>query len=331
MGYKKEELLDMYYNLVRGRIFNEKMHQAVNDGYIRTSYHTSLGEEGYSVASVSALRPDDWVVMSHRTQAAAIMRLPLYEYIAEIFGKVTGIHHGCGFDLHISDMKGPGHVGVRMATLGSNAPMYVGFAWALKQKGDGQIAMLYVGDGAMSEGTCYEALNIGSLYKVPLVLVIDNNNWAMTTPLCRQSVDPDISNRAKAFKMPTWIVDGSDMLAMRKVFDEAVAEARKGQMCVVEVKNTRWGAHYYGQSVKYRDDGDEVAYAIENKDPVKNLENFLRTMGYADDEYFAKTKEDITKEIDEAVAKAAADPLPTFDDVYKKEYVYADPETGGDL
>lgn len=331
MDYSKQDLLDMYYHLVRGRIFTEKMHQAVNDGFIRTSYHTALGEEAYQVAAVSALRKDDWVVMSHRSQIAAIMRLPLYPYIAEIFGKKDGMHRGCGFDLHISDMTGPGHVGVRMSTLGSNVPMYVGFSWALKKQGKDSVALLFVGDGAMSEGTCYEAMNIGALYKVPMVLVIDNNGWAMTTPLSRQSVDPDISNRAKAFNMPTFIVDGDDVTAIRRVMDEAVELSRKGQMTVVEVKNKRWGAHYYGQTNAYRDDMADIQDAMENHDCVKVFEKRLLEQGVCDEAHFAAVKEECTEEIDEAVAKAGAATLPTEADIYYKANIYATPETGGEL
>lgn len=331
MDYSRQDLLDMYYHLVRGRIFTEKMHQAVNDGHIRTSYHTALGEEAYQVAAVSALRGDDWVVMSHRSQVAALMRLDLYRYTAEIFGKRDGMHRGCGFDLHISDMTGPGRVGVRMSTLGSNVPMYVGFSWALKRKGKGQVALLFVGDGAMSEGTCYEAMNIGALYKVPMVLVIDNNGWAMTTPLERQSVDPDISNRAKAFQMPTFIVDGSDLMALRGTMDEAVALARPGRMVVVEVKNRRWGAHYYGQTNAYRDDMDEVREDMERRDCVKVYERFLLEGGVCTEEHFAQVKEECAAMIDDVVRRAAAAPLPTVEDIYYKENIYATPETGGDL
>lgn len=331
MEYSKQELLDMYYHLAKGRIFTEKMHQAVNDGLIRTSYHTAYGEEAYQVAAVSALRDDDWVVMSHRSQIAALMRLDLYGYTAEVFGKKDGLHRGCGFDLHISDMTGPGHVGVRMSTLGSNVPMYVGFSWALKQKGKGQVALLFVGDGAMSEGTCYEAMNIGSLYHVPMVLVIDNNGWAMTTPLSRQSVDPDISNRAKPFHIPTFIVEGHDLMALRKTMDEAVAIARTNQMVVVEVKNTRWGAHYYGQTNAYRDDMDAVQDAMEHKDCVKVYEQYLLDNGICDEGYLTGVKEECTKLVDEAVARAAAAPLPTEEDIYYKENIYTTPETGGDL
>ena len=331
MEYSSKDLLDMYYHLVRGRIFTEKMQQAVNDGHIRTSYHSALGEEAYQVAAVSALKSDDWVVMSHRSQAAAIMRLDLYPYTAEIFGKKDGMHRGCGFDLHISDMTGPGHVGVRMSTLGSNVPMYVGFSWALKRKGKGQVALLFVGDGAMSEGTCYEALNIGSLYKVPMVLVIDNNGWAMTTPLSRQSVNPDISDRAKPFNIPTWIVDGSDIIALRKAMDEAVETSRPGQMTVVEVKNVRWGAHYYGQTNKYRDDMDQVEDAMQHHDCVKVFEKYLLDNGVADEAHFDRIKQECTEEIDAAVKKAAEAPLPEIGDIYYKENIYTTPETGGDL
>jgi pyruvate dehydrogenase E1 component alpha subunit len=329
--YAKRDLLDMYYHLVNGRIFTEKMHQAVNDGHIRTSYHTALGEEAYQVAALSALRPDDWVVMSHRSQPAALMRLDLYRYTTEIFGKKDGMHNGCGFDLHISDMKGPGHVGVRMATLGSNAPMYVGFAWALKQKGKRQVALLFMGDGAMSEGACYEAMNIGSLYNVPLIYVIDNNGWAMTTPLNRQSVNPNVSDRAKPFHIPTFIVDGSDLMALRRILDQAVEIARENRMVLVEVKNKRWGAHYYGQTNAYRDDMDLIADAMENQDCVKIYERYLLEHGICDEAHFVRIKEERAKAIDEAVRRAAEARLPTEEEIYHLRNIYTMPETGGEL
>ena len=331
MEYAKQDLLDMYYHLVNGRVYTEKMHQAVNDGHIRTSYHTAWGEEAYQIAAMSALRPDDWVVMSHRTQPAALMRLDMYKYTAEIFGKKDGLHNGCGFDLHISDMTGPGHVGVRMSTLGSNAPMYVGFSWALKRKGKQQIALLFTGEGAMSEGCCYEAMNIGSLYKVPLIYVIDNNGWAMTTPLSRQSVNPNISDRAKPFNIPTFVVDGSDIVELRRTMDEAVKIARGNQMVVVEAKNKRWGAHYYGQTNAYRDDMDQIADAMENQDCVKIYEQYLLKHGVCDETHFAQVKEECAKTIDDVVRRASEARLPTTEEIYHMRNVYTMPETGGEL
>lgn len=331
MEYSKEELLKMYKDLVRGRIFTEKMHQAVNDGLIRLSYHSAYGEEATSVGVVSALRSTDWIVQSHRVQPASIMRLDLYKFICELFGKRDGQNMGTGYDFHLCDMKGSGHLGVPMATLGSVVPMYVGFAWALKYQKKDQVAVVFQGDGALSEGVCYESFNIASLYHVPMILVINNNGWAMTTPLSRQSVNPDISDRAKPFHIPTQIVDGSNLLEIREAMDKAVALARDNQFNVVEVKNLRWGAHFVGQKDDYRDDLDVIEDAKAHKDCVKLYEDELLRRGLIDQAFADSLRAQCSAEIDEAVRRAAQAPYPTFEEVYPKNHIYAMPETGGEL
>lgn len=331
MEYSKSELLDMYYHLLSGRIFTLKMHQAVNDGLIRISYHSAYGEEATSVAVVSALRKTDWIVQSHRVQPASLMRLDPYRFVCELFAKKDGQNLGTGYDFHLCDMKGPGRLAVPMATLGSVVPMYVGFAWALKHQKKDEIAVVFQGDGAMSEGVCYEAMNIGSLYKVPMILVINNNNWAMTTPLSRQSVNPDISDRAKPFYIPTQIVEGSDLLALRRAMDKAVEMARNNEMNVVEVKNHRWGAHFVGQNAAYRDDMDEIKDAMENKDCVRIYEDHLLKEGLIDRIFIDTLTKRISEDIDAVIKRAAAAEYPCFEDIYAKDHVYTMPETGGDL
>lgn len=331
MDYSREDLLRMYKNLVRGRIFTEKMHQAVNDGLIRISYHSAYGEEATSVGVVSALRDTDWIVQSHRVQPASIMRLDLYRFICELFGRRDGQNLGTGYDFHLNDMKGPGHLAVPMATLGSVVPMYVGFAWALKYQKKDQIAVVFQGDGALSEGVCYESFNIASLYHVPMILVINNNGWAMTTPLSRQTVNPNISDRAKPFRIPTQIVDGSKLLEIREAMDRAVAMARNNQFNVVEVKNLRWGAHFVGQKADYRDDLAEIEDAKIHRDCVRLYEDELMHRGLITPEYSRTLREECAAEIDAAVQRAAACPYPSFEDVYPKNHVYTMPETGGDL
>jgi pyruvate dehydrogenase E1 component alpha subunit len=193
------------------------------------------------------------------------------------------------------------------------------------------VALLFMGDGAMSEGACYEAMNIGSLYNVPLIYVIDNNGWAMTTPLSRQSVNPNVSDRAKPFNIPTFIADGSDLMALRRTMDQAVEIARGNQMVLVEVKNKRWGAHYYGQTNAYRDDMDQIGIAMEKQDCVKVYERYLLEHGVCDEAHFARIKETCARTIDEAVRRAAEAPLPTEEDIYYMRNVYTMPETGGEL
>ncbi len=331
MKYSKEDLLNMHYNLLYGRLFSIRMEQAVNDGLVRTSFHTPYGEEAMYIAIASALRPTDWVVQGHRTQPLDLVRIDKYKFFAELFGRADGQNKGAGFDFHLCDMTGPGRIGLCIGTLGSAVPQYVGFAYGLKVQHKDEIVVCVHGDGGLSEGTCYEAMNIGALYHVPMILVIDNNEWAMSTPLERQSPNPDISDRAKPFNLPTQIVDGSDMLALREAMDKAVEMARNNQMNVVEVKNKRWGSHYIGQPTPFRTDMEDIEYCKENKDSLKLYEAWLKENGYADDAYFEAKRKEITDEMEELINRASQAPYPKFEDIYLKEHIYTQPETGGDL
>jgi pyruvate dehydrogenase E1 component alpha subunit len=330
-NYSRQELLDMYFHLVYARLFTVRMFQAVNDGLIRISYHTCYGEEATSVGVVSALKKTDWIVPSHRTQPVFLMRMDRYKFVAELFGRRDGQNFGAAYDFHLCDMTGPARLGVSIGTLGSVVPMYVGFAWALKQQKKDEIVVLYHGDGGMSEGTCFEAMNIAALYDVPMVLVIDNNKWAMTTPISRQTVNPVISERGDVFHIPRQVVDGSDILAIRAAMDKAVALARGNQFNIVEIMNERWGPHYIGQNTAYRDDTDAIKDAMENKDAVRRFEQYLLDSGVIDAAHIEKTNREITEEIEAHIAKAAACENPRFEDIYVKAHIYVSPETGGDL
>ena len=330
-NYSKEDLLYMYDNLVYSREFSLRMVQAVNDGLLRTSYHTCFGEEALYVAVGSALRPTDWVVQGHRTQPLDLMRLDHYKFIAELLGRRDGPNRGAGFDFHLCDMTGPGRIGLSIGTLGSCVPQYVGFAYGLKVQHKDEIVALVHGDGGWSEGTVYEAMNIGSLYKVPMVLVIDNNGWAMTTPLERQTVHPDISDRGKAFDIPTQIVDGHNILEIRAAMDKAVEMARNNQINILEVKTKRWGPHYIGQPIQYRNDMEEIEEDMKNHDPLVIYEQYLLEHGVADEAYFEAKKQESRDDIEMNIAKASKAEFPTFEDIYSKSNIYTQPETGGDL
>ncbi len=329
MEYSKEELLNMYYHLVNGRIFTEKMQEAVNNGDIRGSYHTAWGEEAMFAAMGTAMRDTDWFVPTHRTQPLTLMRVDPYEWICELFGKRDGMCKGSGYDYHASDVTK--HIGVPIATLGCVYPMYTGLGWALKRRKKDEVAVVIQGDGGVSEGICYEAWNFAGIYKVPVVYVIDNNGWAMSTPLERQSANPNISDRAIPLGLSTQIVDGSDMLALRKAFDIAIEKARNFEPNVVEVKNLRWGYHYVGQRAYERWDKDIIEDAKINKDSVKLYEKYLIENGVMDAAYAEKVKKECEENLDECIKRARACELTKFEDVYLKHHIYTTPETGGEI
>ena len=330
--YSNEQLLEMYYHLKRGRIFTLKMHDAVYKGLIRSSFHSPYGEEAVGVGIVSAMQKKDWMNLTHRLQTGYLMKYELTPFIAELFGLKGGLKHGAVFDYHLSDYSENGtHELFRLGTLGGVVAMSTGFAWTRKQRGLGEAVVIPHGDGGCSEGVVYEAWNLAALYKLPTVYVINNNRWAMTVPLRRQTANPIISEKAAACGLSTQVVDGNDILAVRRAVEIGLEKARNFEPNVVEVNTLRWEGHFVGQGNDYRDDKDAIAEGKEHNDCVKRYEQHLMEKGLIDQEYIDQQAAKIEEEIDAAVEAASKSDKPAFSDVYRKEYVYANPETGGDL
>ena len=330
--YSKEQLLEMYRNLKRGRIFTLKMHECVYKGLIRSSFHTPYGQEAIGVGVVSAMRKTDWLGFTHRLQTGLIMRYDLTEFIGELFGLRIGVKHGSAFDYHIADYKPNGlRIVTLLGTLGGTIPLNTGFAWANKVKGIDEVTVVCQGDCGCSEGSVSEGWNLAALYKVPAVYVIENNEWAMTVPLRRETFNPNICEKAAACGLSYQIADGNDILAVRHAMDIAIEKARNNEPNVVELKTLRWEAHFVGQGNDYRDDKEKIADYMANNDCVKRYETYLAERGLIDQKYIDDLTAELEAEIDKAIETASKSEKPKFEDIYRKEYVYANPETGGDL
>lgn len=331
MKYSKEELLNMYNHLARGRVFTLKMHECVQAGYIRSSFHTPYGEEAASVGIATAMRNTDWLGTTHRTQPAAIMRYDIYQYIAEIFGKADGMFRGSTFDIHTSDYD-KGKIPAAVGTLSTSLGNHVGIAWQEKRNGTDNIFVALGGEGGWSEGICWELLNMAALYEIPVVFVVNDNGWAMTVPVERQTANRDFAQKAEAFGVKAFKADGTDVLSVREAADEAINYTRStSKPSFIHMTSIRWDAHFVGQGDDYRDDKEEVAKAKEEKDCLKNYEAYLLENNICDQTYMDKIKNDFAAELDEMIARAVEAPLPDVAEVFKKEYIYASPETGGDL
>jgi len=327
MRYSNVELLKMHEHLVRGRLFAIKMQEAVAEGLIRISFHSPLGQEAASVGMMSALADDDWFIPTHRSQCSMMMRLPLREYIAELFCRKAGINGGVSFDYHLNDFDYK--LALPVAILGADFPIYTGFAWALKKKGLKDVVVVEAGDGACSEGATYEAWNLAALYKVPCVYVVMTNQWGMSVPLNLQSVNPNISEKAIPIGLSTQIVDGNDILAVREAMEIAIEKARNYEPNVIELKTLRWADHFVGQRAYPRHDQARLEEAKINDDPVVRYETYLIENGVATKEQLDKKTKEIDDELVEIINWAKELPSPEFDDVFRPEYVYANPETGG--
>ena len=329
MDYNKEEMLDLYERMAKGRSFALQMKEAVNKGYCRIAFHTPWGEEAVGVGIAAAMTDKEWYAGTHRSQNTYMQIFDHFEFISEIFCRKTGVRKGVTFDAHINDMKKK--VLTQVALIGAQGPIYTGFAWALKHSGKDEAVVIEMGDGAASEGATYEAWNLAQLYKVPVCYVVVNNQWAMSVYQPDETPNPDISEKAKGIGLHTQIVDGNDVLAVKAAVEKGIALAHQNIPNVVELKTLRWGPHLIGQREYVRPDAEKLAAAMVNDDPVKRFANYLLVNGYTDEAWNTETNERVDKEIYDVIEKAGAQEFASFDEIYGKNMIYGTPETGGDL
>ncbi len=329
MKYSKEELLKMHEHMVEARIFAQKIEEYTFAGDIRTVFHTPLGQEAIGVGMMSAMADKDWFVPTHRSQAATMMRFPKYPYIAEFFCRRDGVQKGTTFDYHLSDHDC--RIPLPVALLGADFPIYTGFAWALKHQGIDEAVVIECGDGAASEGAVYEAWNLAALFKVPAVYLVIENGWAYSVPFERQSANPNISEKAVPIGLPNQVVDGNDILAVREAFEKALKMAHDNIPNVIECKTLRWGPHSIGTRVYPRWDEELVEESKVNNCPIKRLEKYMLENNVVDEKYIEDKWKSLEENLVELMEKAKEAPFATFEEIFNKENIYANPESGGDL
>lgn len=332
MGYSKEELIKMYDQLVRARIYSHKLEQSVLDGQVLGSLHLPHGQEAIGIGLYNAIKDNDWVCPTHRDQAFLMNRFDVQEFTDEILGRATGTNGGITFDFHNCDYENA-RILQPIGTLGALVPVAAGFAWQRKRLGTDDVVVAIHGDGGCAEGAVYETWNLALLMGSPTVFLVENNGWAEGSPTTTHHYNTKISEKAAAFGLETKVVDGNDVEAVREAMEWAVGVARTGKPVLVEVMTLRWKGHYCGEPAAYRTDEEKakVEDGKINNCPVKRFEEKLLSQGLIDDKYITKTKEKYEAELTEVFAKAYAAPYPKYEDVIKKEWVYADPSTGGDL
>lgn len=335
MKYSKDELLRMYHELVKSRIFILAMHDCVHSGLIRGSYHTQYGQEATGVGIATAMGTNDWVIPSHRSQSLVLAKFDLYQVACEMLSRRDGMAKGLAFDVHITDLEKE-HTLPLSGTLSGSIAHGAGAALAMKLQKTGGAFIALQGDGGWSEGICYETANIASLLELPIVFVAEVNGWAMTVPQSREATNRHIAERVAPWGIEPHIIDlneGCDVVKIREVMDDALEKARTGKPQIVEINNTRWEAHFLGQGNDYytEEDKADVAYAMKHRDCVKIMEDYLISNQICDEAYLKSTKEKVQAEVDDAVSRAKQSPLVPSEEIYTREMIYASPETGGEF
>ncbi len=322
MSTDDKTLLAMYRTMVTVRMFETMAGEYFAAGQIPGFIHLSIGQEGSSVGVCSCLRPDDYVATTHRGHGHMIAKgADLNRMVAELFGKATGYCKGKGGSMHIADFS-IGILGANGVVAGG-LPLIAGAGLSIKLRKTDQVAVVFFGDGASNRGPVHEAMNMASIWKLPILFVVENNQWASTTPQSYACSIRDICGRAAGYGMPGVSVDGNDVVAVREATTEAVNRARKGEgPTMIENRTYRIRGHFEGDPQKYRDQADVKTWQ-ETNDPITRFEQALTEKGILTPQASQSVRDEVQAELDAALEFAKNSPFPAPEDALLDLYATA--------
>jgi pyruvate dehydrogenase E1 component alpha subunit len=292
------------------RKFEEVAEASYMRGLIHGTMHLSIGQEASAVGSVLALRADDYILSTHRGHGHCIAKgADPARMLAEFFGKETGYCRGRGGSMHIADIEG-GNLGANGIVAGG-LPIAVGVGMSIKAQRQDRVCMVFFGDGATNEGAFHEALNMASIWKLPVVFVCENNKYAMSMDIALAMAVPHVADRASAYGMPGVTVDGNDLPAVAAAARRAVERARRGDgPSLVECKTYRLRGHSKSDRNLYRTK-DEID-AWRTRDPIRRIESELVAHGRFTSDDLAEIAKVAQSTIERALefAKSSPDPDP---------------------
>ena len=317
----KEQLLKMYKQVQEIRQFDDKVKQLVSKGKVPGMTHFSVGEEASSVGAMAALNSDDIITSNHRGHGQAIAKgIDLNAMMAEILGKYTGICKGKGGSMHIADVES-GNLGAN-GIVGGGHGLAVGAALTQQMKKTGKIVVCFFGDGATNEGSFHEAMNMASIWKLPVIFYCLNNGYGISANIHKMVNVEHLYERAAAYGMPfKYIEDGNDAVSVYNTFKEAVDYVREGNGPIfVESITYRWYGHSSSDPGKYRT--REEVEEWKKKDPILKLANYIVGNNIATEEELKNIELEVKNMVDGAVKFAEESPLPPLETAF--EDIYAD-------
>ncbi|WP_439533599.1 pyruvate dehydrogenase (acetyl-transferring) E1 component subunit alpha [Polymorphobacter sp.] len=310
-----EELLEYYRQMLLVRRFEERAGQLYGMGMIGGFCHLYIGQEAVVVGMQAALRETDSVITGYRDHGHMLVAgISAKAVMAELTGRAAGISGGKGGSMHMFSVEHGFYGG--HGIVAAQVPLGTGLAFAHKYKGDGGIAVTYFGDGAANQGQVYESFNMAELWKLPVVFVIENNQYAMGTSVNRSSSEDQLYRRGESFRVPGLQVDGMDVLAVKGAADVAVDWVRSGKgPILLEMKTYRYRGHSMSDPAKYRS-REEVAAIREKSDPIEALKKALVDGGHADEAGLKDMDKAVRAEVTEAADFAEEAPEPGMGELY---------------
>src|SRR5712692_4218808 len=299
-----ERLLSLYRFMRLGRAFSDKIIALQRQGRA-TTFGSLVGQEATAVGLAAPLQPQDWLATSYREIASLLVKG---------FPIATLVYTFRGFTPE--NWPREAHCLPFQIVIGTQMLHAVGVAMAAKLSGDPAIAVGVCGDGATSEGDFNEALNFAGVFQAPVVLVVQNNGWAISVPRHKQSAAPTLAARGVGFGIPSVLLDGNDILAVYDVMQQAIEDARSGHgPTLVETLTYRMGAHTTADDpTRYRDAAEIEAWRA--KDPIMRFQRFLIQRGLLDEAQSQHIVDSVEEEINEAVREAEAMPPPAPDEFF---------------
>jgi 2-oxoisovalerate dehydrogenase E1 component len=317
-----DEMRALYRGLLLPRVIEDKMLALLRRGQL-SKWFSGIGQEAVSVGLVAALREDDWILPAHRNLGVFTGRgFDLDVLFRQLLGREGPITGGRDRTFHFGDLDH--HVVGMISHLGAMVPVATGLALAARLRGEDRVAAVLTGDGASSEGDVHEAMNLAAVWKLPVLFVIENNQWGLSTPVSEQYACVDLVDRAAGYGMPGELVDGNDVLAVRDACERAVARGRAGKgPTLLECKTFRMRGHEEASGNDYVPAADIAAWVA--RDPIERLEARLDEAGLLPATERAVLREELRFEVETLISGALAAPAPATTEDDELGRVYAAP------
>jgi len=301
-------LRTMYQVALTIRRFEEAAIGQYRLGNIRGYFHPYIGEEAIAVGVISALQPDDYIVSTHRGHGHAIAKGHDTRLVmAELFGKATGYCKGRGGSMHVSNL-GQCNLGAN-GIGGGGIPLATGAAMGMKQKGSRQVVVSFFSDGASNNGVFHECVNMAAIYRLPILYVIENNHYAVSTPVEQSTLLRDLSKRSESYGIPGLSLDGNDALRIYQAMAEPLRRARVGEgPTLIECKTYRHGGHHINDPGAYMPKEDLARWKAH--DPIDVLRDYLAAAGVTE-AAIQTIKARVEEEVAKAVEFASQSPQPS--------------------
>ncbi|WP_122076027.1 pyruvate dehydrogenase (acetyl-transferring) E1 component subunit alpha [Pseudophaeobacter sp. EL27] len=314
-----EELTKYYRDMLLIRRFEEKAGQLYGMGLIGGFCHLYIGQEAVVVGLEAAAEEGDKRITSYRDHGHMLAcGMNADGVMAELTGREGGLSKGKGGSMHMFSKEKHFYGG--HGIVGAQVPLGAGLAFADKYKGNGRVTFTYFGDGAANQGQVYETFNMAAIWDLPVIFVIENNQYAMGTAQARSTSTPDIYTRGEAFGIPGEAVDGMDVLAVKAASERATAHCRSGKgPYILEVKTYRYRGHSMSDPAKYRT-REEVQKMRSERDPIEQVRDLLLTGKHATEDDLKAIDKEIKEVVNQSAEFARTSPEPALEELWTDIY-----------